>query len=135
MDSQNRMWLKVWSVVFVVFFLGCVTGAALNGIYMSRADIDSRAPSIRDGELYFQVLKRELSLSPEQESSIGQILNDTRNEYKTVCAEVRPRYNVLREQARTRIREKLLPEQQQHFDTIVTQENCNCPDQKQAEPH
>lgn len=130
MNPQNRMWLKVWSVVFVVFFLGCVTGAALNGIYMSRADIDSRTPSIRDGELYFRVLKRELSLSPEQESSIAQILDDTRDEYKTVCAEVRPRYNVLREQARTRIREKLLPEQQEHFDTIVTQENCNCPDQK-----
>ncbi|HVF89439.1 MAG TPA: hypothetical protein VNH22_05195 [Blastocatellia bacterium] len=132
MNSQNKMWLKIWSIVLGVFFLGCVTGAALNGIYRSRASVDARVPSIRDGEMYFQVLRRDLRLSPEQESAISQILSDTRNEYKTVCAEVRPRYNVLREHARTRIRERLLPDQQQQFDTIVTQENCNCPDQKDA---
>ena len=135
MNSQSKMWLKIWSIVLVVFFLGCVTGAAVNGIYRSGAEADTRTPSIRDGDLYFQVLKRELGLSPEQESSISQILNDTRNEYKTVCAEVRPRYNVLRENARTRIRERLQPDQQQQFDTIVTQENCNCPDQKEGGSH
>lgn len=135
MNSQSKMWLKIWSIVLGVFILGCVTGAALSGIYRSRASVDSGPPSMRDGEAYFQVLKRELSLSREQESAISQILNDTRDEYRTVCAEVRPRYNVLREQARTRIRERLLPDQLQQFDTIVTQENCNCPDQKEGGGH
>ena len=95
MNSKSKMWLKIWSIVLGVFLLGCVTGAGLNGIYMSRASVDSAPPSIRDGEAYFRVLKRELSLSREQESAISQILNDTRDEYKTVCSEVRPRYNVL----------------------------------------
>ena len=135
MNSNGRMWIKVWGLLAAVFLLGSLTGAAINGIYKSPARADGRVPSIRDGEAYLQLLDRELQLDNQQASSIKNILDQTRNEYRGICAEVRPRYDQLRDKARLRMRALLSTEQQQRFDTIVTQENCNCPDQKdQGQP-
>lgn len=121
---------KVWAVLVVVFALGCVTGASLGGLF--RAGSGSMAvPSMRDSEAYFATLKQELSLSEQQSSRIHAILDETREEYKNVCAEVRPRYDRLRERARARVRELLEPAQQQRFDSMVSQEDCaTCPMQK-----
>ena len=130
MRTKGNMAFKVWGTLLSIFVLGSLTGAAIDGLYRSRANADSRAPSIRDGEAYFQLLNRELRLDKEQAANIQQILDETRNEYRGVCAEVRPRYEQLRDHARLRMRALLVPEQQERFDTLVTQENCNCPDQK-----
>ena len=131
MNSQRKMWLKTWLVLAVVFILGCVTGASLDGIYRLRAGSDRQvvtAPSIRETDAYFDTLKRELTLNPEQENSMQTILNRTRDEYKAVCADVRPRYDVVRSHAREQMRALLTPEQQERFDSIVTQEDCKCPE-------
>ena len=58
------------------------------------------------------------------------ILDSAREEYKAVCADVRPRYDVVREGARTRMRALLSADQQPRFDEIVTAEDCRCPEQK-----
>ena len=134
MTTKGKLLLKVWVLILGVFVLGSLTGAALNGIYRSPAKADSRTLSIRDGEAYYQLLDRELKLDKDQAASIKEILDETRNQYRGVCAEVRPRYDQLRERARQRMRALLAPEQQQRFDTLVTQENCNCPDQKDQKP-
>jgi len=131
MNSQSKMWLKTWLVLAVVFILGCVTGASLDGIYRMRAGAERQvvtAPSIRDTDAYFDTLKHELTLSPEQENSMQMILNRTRDEYKAVCADVRPRYDVVRARAREQMRALLTPDQQEQFDLIVTQEDCKCPE-------
>jgi hypothetical protein len=127
------MWLKIWLVLAVVFFLGCVTGASLDGIYRLRAGSDRQAimaPSIRDTDAYFDTLKRELDLNSEQESSMRTILDRTRDEYKAVCSDVRPRYDVVRGRAREQMRSLLTSDQRQRFDLIVTQEDCKCPEPK-----
>ena len=128
MNERNKMWLKAAGLVLTVFVLGSITGAAIDGLYRARANTDSRALSIRDGEAYFGTLQRELKLNADQASGIRSILDRTRNDYKGICAETRPRYDALRGQARIQMRALLLPAQQQRFDEIVTQENCNCPD-------
>jgi hypothetical protein len=133
MNSQRKMWLKIWLVLAVVFFLGCVTGASLDGIYRLRAGSDRQAimaPSIRDTDAYFDTLKRELDLNSEQESSMRTILDRTRDEYKAVCSDVRPRYDVVRGRAREQMRSLLTSDQRQRFDLIVTQEDCKCPEPK-----
>jgi CBS-domain-containing membrane protein len=88
------------------------------------------AVSIRDTDAYFETLKRELALSVEQASAMRAILDRTRDEYKTVCADVRPRYDVLRERARHQMRALVVADQQERFDSIVTQEDCRCPEAK-----
>ena len=136
MNAQNKMWLKVWSIAAVIFALGCVTGAAVDGLYRTRAKepavSQSAAVSMRDTEAYFATLQRELALDEEQSSAMHEILNKTREEYKAVCADVRPRYDVVRERARNQMRALLSAEQQPRFDSIVTAEDCRCPEQKKG---
>jgi Spy/CpxP family protein refolding chaperone len=69
-----------------------------------------------------------VKLTPEQEGKMRAILDEMRGEYKAVCAEVRPRYYNVRESARLRMRQLLTSEQQKSFDTIVTQDDCSCPE-------
>ena len=134
MNSQAKARLKIWAAFLIVFALGGVTGASLDGIYRSRTSQTQgsqvAAVSLRDTDAYFETLKRELVLNDEQASSMRAILDRTRDDYKSVCADVRPRYDVVREKARTQMRALLAADQQQRFDSIVTQEDCRCPEPK-----
>ncbi|MFY9556774.1 MAG: hypothetical protein WAV20_11285 [Blastocatellia bacterium] len=134
MNSQKKAGLKVWGAFLVVFALGGVTGASLDGMYGSRSNGSAgnqTAPvSMRDTEAYFETLKRELTLNEDQALAMKAVLDRTRDDYKAVCADVRPRYDVVREKARGQMRALLTGEQQQRFDTIITQEDCRCPEPK-----
>jgi uncharacterized membrane protein len=132
--KQSNAQLKAWAAFLLVFALGGVTGASIDGIYRLRA-ANASAPtapvvSIRDTDTYFETLKRELTLSGEQQTAIRAVLDHTRDEYKAVCADVRPRYDTVREKARAQMRELLTADQQPRFDSIITAENCQCPDPK-----
>jgi uncharacterized membrane-anchored protein YhcB (DUF1043 family) len=129
MTPQSKMLIKLWSAVIVVFILGCITGAAVNSIYSSNSKDDKNAVSaVRDANAYFETLKREVSLTSEQEQKMSTILDQMRNNYKSVCAEVKPRYYNVREEARIKMRALLTPEQQESFDKIITQDDCKCPE-------
>ena len=132
MNVRWKSWMKIWAVLLVVFALGCVTGASLDGIYRLRAKSDqpTLAPPMRDTDAYFETLKRELSLTEDQSSAMRAILDRTREDYKAVCADVRPRYDSLRERTRNQMRALLTADQQPRFDLIITQEDCRCPEQK-----
>ena len=134
MNSQRKARLKLWSAFLIVFALGGVTGASLDGMYRMRSNIapgtQVAAVSMRDTDAYFETLKRELQLNDEQAVSMRAILDRTRDDYKAVCADVRPRYDVVRERARGQMRALLAADQQQRFDSIVTQEDCRCPEPK-----
>jgi hypothetical protein len=127
MNSQRKSWIAF----MIVFALGGVTGASLDGIYRLRASgISPAAVSIRDTDAYFETLRRELALTDDQSSAMRAILDQTRDDYKAVCADVRPRYDVVRERARTQMRALLTAGQQPRFDSIVTAEDCRCPELK-----
>jgi hypothetical protein len=128
MNSQRKAWLAF----FIVFALGGVTGAALDGIYRLRASSSEQTPaiSIRDTDAYFETLQRELTLNDDQSSAMRVILDRTRDDYKAVCSDVRPRYDTVRERARSQMRALLTADQQPRFDAIVTAEDCRCPELK-----
>jgi hypothetical protein len=130
MNSQK----KAWAAFLIVFALGGVTGASIDGIYRLRVDTPASSPtvtiSMRDTDAYFEMLMRELTLNQDQSSAMRAILDRTRDDYQTVCADVRPRYDVVRERARTQMRALLTADQQQHFDSIVTAQDCRCPELK-----
>ena len=139
MNTQDKTKFKVWAALIVVFALGSATGASLYAIYrlpskaapQSQASAGDRAiPSMRDTDAYFETMKRELDLTAEQAAAMRTILEQTREDYRAVCADVRPRYDGLRERARDKMRALLAADQQQRFDTIVTQEDCRCPEMK-----
>lgn len=119
LPGQTR--LKVWLVLVVVFVLGSITGAALTGLYRSRAGADRPEKAMHER---FERMRRELNLTDEQTKSVSTILDETRNEYRSLRAELRPRFEEPRQKARAKIRALLTPEQQQKFDALVAQQDA-----------
>jgi Spy/CpxP family protein refolding chaperone len=123
MTLTGRTTLKIWAVLLVVFVLGSVTGAALTGLYRSRAGGGAEA---RERAMHerFEKMRTELSLTDQQTTSVRTILDETRNEYRALRTELRPRFEEPRMKARTRIRALLTPEQQQKFDAMMAQQDA-----------
>lgn len=113
--------LKVWLVLVVVFVLGSVTGAALTGLYWSRAA--GNRPE-RNPQQRFEKMRSELNLTDDQTKAVSAILDETRNEYRTLRGELKPRFDEPRQKARAKIRALLSPEQQQKFDAMVAQHDA-----------
>lgn len=117
MTERGKTLLKMWLAVVGVFVLGCVTGVSLDSVYRLRAGGDRPGQrDARDKDKVFERMKRDLDLNEQQAAQIRVILEQTREEYRQLRAEVRPRYDAVRQNARTRIRALLTPEQQQKFD-------------------
>ena len=124
MTITGRTTLKIWLVLVAVFILGSITGAALTGLYRSRASGDRPETRERAMNERFEKMRRELNLTDQQTTAVRTILDETRNEYRTLRAELRPRFDEPRQKARIRIRALLTPEQQQKFDAMVAQQDA-----------
>ena len=116
MTNQGNTTLKVWLVLVVVFVLGSFTGGAVTGFYRTMSRPERNAP--RDK---MEKLHRDLNLTDDQVKSVSTILDETRNEYKALRTELKPRFDEPRQKARIRIRALLTAEQQQKFDAMVAQ--------------
>jgi uncharacterized membrane protein len=125
MTPRAKTRLKIWVVVVGVFLLGGITGASLDSLYRMRASSNERSTRERrsKGEV-FERMKSDLNLSEQQATEIRAILDQTRNEYRQLRTEVRPRYDTVRQNARTKIRALLTPEQQQKFDAQVAEHDA-----------
>lgn len=123
MTLAGRTRLKIWMVLVAVFVLGCVTGVALTGLYRSRASngAESRERTMHER---FERMRTELNLTDQQTAAVRTILDETRNEYRALRTELRPRFEEPRLKARSRIRALLTPEQQQKFDAMVAQQDA-----------
>src|SRR6266478_7907835 len=122
MSMQGHTKLKIWLVLLIVFVLGGVTGSALTGLYRSRAGADRPEKAMHDR---FEKMRRELNLTDEQTKAVSAILDETRNEYRALHTELKPRFDEPRQKARARIRALLTAEQQQKFDAMVAQRDAH----------
>jgi Spy/CpxP family protein refolding chaperone len=129
MTERGKTLVKIWLAVVGVFILGCITGVSLDSIYRLRTG--DRPEARRKGkEEVFERMKRDLNLNEQQSTQIRAILEQTREEYRQLRAEVRPRYDAARQNARTKIRALLTPEQQQKFDAKVAEHDARRDDNK-----
>ena len=119
---QGHTKLKIWLVLLIVFVLGGVTGAALGGLYRSRASSERPEKAMHDR---FEKMRRELNLTDEQTKAVSNILDETRNEYRALHMELKPRFDEPRQKARAKIRALLSAEQQQKFDAMVAQRDAH----------
>jgi len=120
MTLTGRTRLKIWLVLVVVFVLGGVTGAALTGLLRSRASGERTASR----EQRFEKMRQDLNLNDQQTTAVRAILDETRNEYRALRSELRPRFEEPRLKARAKIRALLNPDQQQKFDAIAAQQDA-----------
>lgn len=121
--------LKIWLVLVGVFTLGGVTGAMLDSAYRLRGGHDRRhegggGGGRRGKDDLFENMRRDLNLTEQQATEIRAILDQTRNDYRALRAEVHPRYDAVRQNARTRIRALLTPEQQKLFDAKAAERDA-----------
>lgn len=117
MTGRGATRFKIWLMVAVVFALGCITGASLDGVYRLRAGNERRdVRGRRNSGEALEKMRRDLNLSDDQATEVNRILEQTHTEYRALRAEVRPRYDRIRENARAQIRSLLTPEQQKLFD-------------------
>ena len=121
MTKQGNTTLKVVLVLVVVFVLGAFTGGFIGGAIAGyrTASRDRNAPRDR-----VEKMRRDLSLTDEQMKSVSAILDDTRNEYKALRQELKPRFDEPRLKARGKIRALLTPEQQQKFDAMIAEKDA-----------
>jgi len=120
MTLTGRTQLKIWLVLVVVFVLGGVTGAALTGLLRSRASSDRN----ESREQRFEKMRQDLNLDDQQTTAVRAILDETRNEYRALRSELRPRFDEPRLKARAKIRALLKPDQQTKFDAMVAQQDA-----------
>ena len=129
MTLRGKTRLKIWLVLAGVFAIGCVTGAALDGVYRTRAGGGrGERGSGKKHEKMFEETRRELNLNDEQSAKVKLILDETREEFRGLHTEMRPRFDAVRQRARARMRETLTPEQQTRFDAMMARR-----DQKKRE--
>ncbi|PYS93698.1 MAG: hypothetical protein DMF64_03745 [Acidobacteria bacterium] len=133
MTSRTR--LKIWLVLALVFILGSATGAALDVLYHARAGARSADARGHDVQAHFDVMRRDLNLTDEQATAIRAILDETREEYRALRTELRPRFEEPRLKARARIRALLTPVQQQKFDAMSAQQDSKREEEEQRRPH
>lgn len=125
MTERGKTLLKIWLAVVGVFVLGCVTGISLDSVYRLRAGgAKQEVRGARRDDEILQRMKSDLNLNEQQATQIRAILDQTREEYRQLRAEVRPRYDAVRQNARTKIRALLTPEQQQKFDAKVAEHDA-----------
>lgn len=124
MTLTGRTTLKIWMVLIAVFLLGSVTGAAVTGLYRSRASAGRNGRDRGKHEQRFEKMRQELSLTDQQAADLRTILDQTRNEYRALREELRPRFEEPRMRARTKIRALLNAEQQTKFDALVAQQDA-----------
>jgi hypothetical protein len=124
MTITGRVKLKIWLVLVVVFVLGGVTGAALTGLYRSRASGGRTESRERAMSERVEKMRQDLKLDDQQAAAVRTILDETRNEYRALRTELRPRFDEPRLKARARIRALLNSEQQQKFDAMVAAQDA-----------
>jgi Spy/CpxP family protein refolding chaperone len=125
MTERGKTLLKMWLVVVGVFVLGCVTGVSLDSVYRLQGGNEGQGMrSGRDKDKLFERMKSDLGLNEQQAAQVRVILDQTREEYRQLRSEVRPRYDAVRQNARTKIRALLSPEQQQKFDAQMAERDA-----------
>jgi Spy/CpxP family protein refolding chaperone len=124
MNPQGRTTLKVWLVLVVVFVLGAITGGAFIGGFVTGFNRVMSRPNRNAPRDRMEKLRQDLSLTDDQMKSVSAILDETKNEYKALRQELKPRFDEPRLKARAKIRALLTPEQQQKFDATIAEKDA-----------
>ncbi len=118
---RNKASIKTWAILFLVFALGCLTGVGIGGVYRSQTSASLRERRAREHEKMFEKMRTDLNLTDDQSKAMRQVLDETAGEFRALRTELRPRYEDLRQKTRGRMRALLTAEQQEKFDTLMSE--------------
>jgi len=120
MDNNQNI-RKAYLIVFVLFILGIALGSV--GTYLVTMRVQAartvgagdRAPS------HMAMFTRDLNLTPDQQTQVQAIMNETRAHYAELHQKLDPEYEQVRQQGRDHIRQVLTPEQRPKFEELLRQ--------------
>ena len=117
-NQGNR---KAVLLVFVLFLLGIALGSV--GTYVVTTRVQAARPQAapHGPAQTMAMFTRDLNLTPDQQTQIQAIINDTRAHYAALHERLDPEYEQVRHQGRERIRQILTPEQRPKFEELLRQ--------------
>ena len=129
MEGRTTSRNKARMMVLTVFVIGAAAGALSMNLYQGRGS-HPRGPRGTPVAIVDK-MKGRLSLRPEQSEHIEAILKDTFKEYDTLrenaapCFEqIKPRFDVVRQASRDKIRAELSAEQLPEFEKMVQERDA-----------
>ncbi|HEX3377528.1 MAG TPA: hypothetical protein VHS29_11750 [Candidatus Acidoferrales bacterium] len=117
-NPSNR---KAYLIVFVLFILGIALGSV--GTYLVTLRVQAARPA-GQGERppsHMAMFTRDLNLTPDQQTQVQAIMNETRAHYAELHQKLDPEYEQVRQQSRDHIRQVLTPEQRPKFEELLRQ--------------
>jgi Spy/CpxP family protein refolding chaperone len=108
-------------LIAVVFMLGALLGAVATHMWGERVwgRQDTYSAGRKPVNQVVADFTRELQLTPDQQTQVTTIIDDTRAQLKALYAPVDMQREQIRQQTRARIRALLTPEQQPKFDAFM----------------
>jgi Spy/CpxP family protein refolding chaperone len=117
--ENNKSRREAAFLVIVVFALGILLGGLGTHLWGERVWGHQAAPNSRDeiiGRLTHQV-----GLSPEQQTQVTAIVDDTRAQWRALYSPLDPKKEEIRQQSREKIRALMTPEQKAKLEAFFHQ--------------
>ena len=123
MENKSATQTKARVIVVAVFVLGLVAGGLSMTLYQritNASDTHAGRPrGAKPQDYVLEKMNNALNLTPDQQSSIREILKGTFEQYGDIKKDIEPRLDVVRQQGRERIREVLRPDQLPKYEELV----------------
>ena len=119
--DNNQSSRKAYLIVFVLFILGIALGSVGTYLVTTRVQAARPASAADRGPTHMAMFTRDLNLTPEQQTQVQAIMNDTRAHYAELHQKLDPEYEQVRQQSREHIRQVLTPEQRPKFEELLRQ--------------
>lgn len=126
MESNSNSQSKARLIVVAVFVIGFAAGALALNLYQSLNGSNRKDPRRGGTEFLIGRMNEEVGLSSDQQEKIRKILDETSEKYKQIRVEIdplvkpfEPRFNVVRQESRDRIRTLLSSDQLPKYEEMV----------------
>ncbi len=108
-------------LIAVVFLLGVLLGGVATHLWGERVwgRQNTHTAGMKPVNQVVADFTRELQLTPDQQTQVTAIIDDTHAQWKALYAPVDAQKEQIRERSRARIRALLTPDQQPKFDAFV----------------
>jgi Spy/CpxP family protein refolding chaperone len=105
-------------LLLAIFTLGAVAGVVSHSLYVNH-EAAAAAKTVPQTRNIVEDLARNLKLDGAQKQQLKVILDQSREKYRALSHEFRPRYEVIRNETNEQIRKILHDEQKARFEEFV----------------
>ncbi len=107
-------------VLVGIFLLGGITGAVSYSLYRTHVEASApKRPARSSPHEIAQELAEGLNLDASQKEKLKTIIGQSRERFRAISLQVRPQYEVIRQETREQMRQILREDQKARFEEII----------------